>query len=579
MRVRCRIVAVAGDGGLGRWWRVLACGVTWLLAGGVTTGGAATFDVATVAELRSALAAAAGNGEDDVVNLSAGTYAVGSVVTYSSAEGRALTLSGAGPAATVLDGGLATQVLDLTALAPGANLALAHLALRNGRSAGSGGALSAETDAASITLLDCVLEDNATTGADSVGGGASLVSASGDITVSGSAFRRNASTGNVGGLYAATGDGTVTLTGSTFVANTVANTGGNPYFGDAGGAMLYTGASGHAVATGNLFDGNSAAGGSNPDGGGLMTYQLGPGVVATVTGNTFTANHAGLSGGGCIVRINDSGSAEFSGNTLDGNWTLAGTGGGAELYVNDGTLTMADLEVTGNDAAGSGGGLWVHLGSGTAVLEDSTFTGNGSGDNGGGASLFVDSGSLEVRRSVAADNTAAGVGGGLSLATATGSLALANDTLFANQASGGAALYCYFDQATATSSLRNLILWGDQPDELDYSWGSGSGTFALTYSDVEGGTGQPWFGTGSISADPLFVDPAALDLRLGWASFPVPDATRSPCIDSGDPASPDDPDGTRADMGALPFDQSGLQPLFADGFESGTTGAWSTVGP
>ncbi len=52
-------------------------------------------------------------------------------------------------------------------------------------------------------------------------------------------------------------------------------------------------------------------------------------------------------------------------------------------------------------------------------------------------------------------------------------------------------------------------------------------------------------GIGSISADPLFVggNPFSYHLLVG-----------SPCIDTGDPESPLDPDGTRADMGAFYFD-------------------------
>ena len=61
----------------------------------------------------------------------------------------------------------------------------------------------------------------------------------------------------------------------------------------------------------------------------------------------------------------------------------------------------------------------------------------------------------------------------------------------------------------------------------------------MTYSNVNGPVG-----TGSISTDSLFVDSAADNYRL---------MSTSPCINAGDPASPRDPDSTRADMGAYFF--------------------------
>ena len=70
----------------------------------------------------------------------------------------------------------------------------------------------------------------------------------------------------------------------------------------------------------------------------------------------------------------------------------------------------------------------------------------------------------------------------------------------------------------------------------------------LEYNDVYG-NGEDYVdcqpGEGSISADPRLVNPDSGDFHLEW---------NSPCIDAGDPDSPEDPDGTRADIGAFYFD-------------------------
>lgn len=69
------------------------------------------------------------------------------------------------------------------------------------------------------------------------------------------------------------------------------------------------------------------------------------------------------------------------------------------------------------------------------------------------------------------------------------------------------------------------------------------GTLEIRYSNVRGGA----VGPGNIDADPAFVDSASGNYHLAFAS---------PCVDAGDPASPLDPDGTTADQGAFPVDQT-----------------------
>ncbi len=77
----------------------------------------------------------------------------------------------------------------------------------------------------------------------------------------------------------------------------------------------------------------------------------------------------------------------------------------------------------------------------------------------------------------------------------------------------------------------------------------------FTYNNCWGNDSADYIGVepgeGSISADPLFVDSEGGDYHL---------QPESPCIDAGDPDSPRDPDGTRADIGAISFDYRHIFP-------------------
>ncbi len=540
---------------------------------------AATFPVSDPASFQAALTVAEGNGEDDVIEVAAGNYAVAATLTYTSAESHSLQVIGAGTGAAVLDGGGSTQILRLESWAAGGDLRVEGLTFQEGHSSSSaGGALHLETAAGSQALIDCEVLDSSTSGENGIGGGASLVSDIGAVTVAGCGFRRNTSEANVGGLYVAVTAATIALSESVFEDNVVDNLGGQEYFGDGGGAMLYTDAGGTTTVSGCTFSGNTAAGGANPDGGGLMIYMLGTDVAATVESSVFSGNQAGLGGAGLFVRINATGTVSCRENLFENNVTLAGSGGGALLYVDGGSIEVADNTAAGNVAAEDGGGIWINHGSGSTVVAGNTFAGNQAGVNGGGLTLASDSATASVGRNVFRDNGCAGVGAGLSYATGSGSLELARSTFYGNQAgSEGGGFYLYLEDETAPVDLTDLILWHDIPDELAYSSAGGPVTVELRYSDVEGGSGQSWFGPGCLDTDPLFVDPDAGDLNLAWPTFPDAGPGQSPCIDAGDPASAPDPDGTRADMGGLYFDQLGM--IFADGFEDGTTTAWDSTVP
>ena len=101
-----------------------------------------------------------------------------------------------------------------------------------------------------------------------------------------------------------------------------------------------------------------------------------------------------------------------------------------------------------------------------------------------------------------------------------------NCTFIGNEANRG-------PNMNITGPVKNSIFW-DMKAPLSSQY-----TYSIVQLGVEGST--------NVDSDPVFMDLANGDYRLSAAS---------PAIDAGDPSSPKDPDGTRADMGAYYFDQS-----------------------
>ena len=113
---------------------------------------------------------------------------------------------------------------------------------------------------------------------------------------------------------------------------------------------------------------------------------------------------------------------------------------------------------------------------------------------------------------------------------------LANCTFATNSATNGRALVCdsLAGQQASTVEMTNCILWDGGHEIRNYN----DSTITITYSDVQGGTGEAWFGEGCIDADPLL---AASDLHL---------KPGSPCIDAGNNAAV--PPGVVTDLHGLP---------------------------
>ncbi len=123
-----------------------------------------------------------------------------------------------------------------------------------------------------------------------------------------------------------------------------------------------------------------------------------------------------------------------------------------------------------------------------------------------------------------------------------------------NDWSGGGAIYIQ-NNIIADNGRYGIYKHRDTPVFISYNdvWNNAGGAYYQGYS----GPPEPFIpypGTGEIAADPLFAG-APYGYYISWANFPIPDSTKSPCIDTGNPTSPFDPDWTPSDMGALFFDQ------------------------
>ena len=252
--------------------------------------------------------------------------------------------------------------------------------------------------------------------------------------------------------------------------------------------------------TNNRISGNSAVN----YGGGIYCLES----DVSITDNTISENLAGPRGGG--IHCEGISNITIANNTISGNTAmqLPSLGHGAGISCKDGpVVTISENDISGNYAYVAAGGIWSNCNS---TIVKNTITGNiAEKNNGGGIACFY---AFEVINNTITRNSVADLGSGGGIFSSRATPIVTNTIVYENYAPPG------------------------YQDEL-------AGAFVVTYSDIKGG----WSGTGNIDEDPLFVDPGNGDFHLQWGS---------PCIDAGDPASPLDPDGTRADIGALYFHQA-----------------------
>ena len=375
------------------------------------------------------------------------------------------------------------------------------------------------------------------------GGGGLAVSGGGSAQVSNCTFARNVVLGGLtpsgGGVAAGS---PVTLSGCTLEDNEA----GDSFSPGAGGGVagqitavscalldnygeLFGGGAFGGVLTGCTLQGNCSSNGAGAYGSQLFD--------STLQGNVGCGSASEEFGGGavncalvrCIVRNN----------------LIFGHGGGAY------NSTLTECEVSGNISRSPGGGYTATGGGiegGSAVDcrialnrcegDTSFFAPEPAGAGAYSASLLR----CELVQNVVVDGTLPGIGGGAANCTLTFCSVYGNQASEGGGVFGGSVDRCTLVGNQALSSngggadsatVASCIVRGNTPSQVSSS--------TVRYSNVQGGVG----GIGNINSDPLFWNAATDDYHL---------RPGSPCINSGDPAAPLDLDGSRADMGAHPFD-------------------------
>ena len=123
----------------------------------------ATWNVNNLVDFQTRLTEAQNNGQDDTINVAAGTYNVTVTLSYQPSEARTLTIQGASAVSTVLDGGNSVQIMsvDTTGGGSGSDITIRGLTFRNGNNGtGEGGGIDVDVDNATITIENCIFSNN-----------------------------------------------------------------------------------------------------------------------------------------------------------------------------------------------------------------------------------------------------------------------------------------------------------------------------------------------------------------------------------------------------------------------------------
>jgi hypothetical protein len=214
-------------------------------------------------------------------------------------------------------------------------------------------------------------------------------------------------------------------------------------------------------------------------------------------------------------------SAVLDGFTITGGNANSGPYRGSGIYNENCSPTIRNTAFTRNKS-NSGGTLFYYESNGVQ-LQNLVFAENHGGDGSGGLALFEMS-TATLTNALFSNNWGVDSGG---IENVNSTSTITNATFAGNSVltHGGA----ISNTSNGTMYLNNCVLWGNSAEDGGnqiYHDGNATILNHTCYSNEAGDIyGTITLGSGNITTDPVFVDPAAWNYRLYG---------NSPCVDAGD---------------------------------------------
>ncbi len=199
-------------------------------------------------------------------------------------------------------------------------------------------------------------------------------------------------------------------------------------------------------------------------------------------------------------------------------------GGGISVFESD--LNLENCRIIDNIATHDGAG--IHLEHSNVQIFNSHISNNESYNNGGG--FFSYYSTINFTHSLITNNTAFDAGGAFSLRNPH-ETNIINATIYGNLQNRGIIQLEQENSQIPELNIFNTVIWNNEGN---------------LYHVVEGIINVNDY-YNLIDINPQFIDQENFNFYL---------QSSSPCIDTGDPNSPLDPDGTRADIGAYYYHQN-----------------------